>query len=230
MPSIVHGQPLITPFMSAFVGAITADGQTTRVAAIAASTQGGIVLLNLVANDITLSATTARLFKGEKLLFGVADTLRWDAPSLLGRVEAVSYRQIKAAVPNTREKNVLVLPHTADIGEGITRPDAIEPPAAPGASAPKAARPPRFIFANHDETAPQARAFLGHLRALRVVFLPHWADLLWTNGLAANLITPLPALGVRAWQIASDQQHWAQLISEAVSARRMARHAQALTA
>jgi hypothetical protein len=132
--------------------------------------------------------------------------------------------------PATAKPPRAVLPHTADIGEGITRPDAIEPPAAPGASAPRAARPPRFIFANHDQAAPHARAFLGHLRALRVVFLPHWADLLWMDGLAAKLITPLPALGVRAWQIASDQQRWAQLISEAVCAKRLARHAQALTA
>ena len=74
---------------------------------------------------------------------------------------------------NTREKNYLVIPHTADIGEGLTRPEAIETP-SPGATATgTTARPARYIFANPGETAPNARAFLGHMRALRVVFLPH---------------------------------------------------------
>ena len=222
---------MITPFMSAFVGAITADGQTARVAAIAASTQGGIVLLNLVANDITLSATTARLFKGEKLLFGVADTapLGRAEPAWSRRGGELSPDQGRRARTPARKTSWCCRTPPISARASRARTPSSRPP-RPARATPKVARPPRFIFANHDETAPHARAFLGHLRALRVVFLPHWADLLWMEGLAANLITPLPALGVRAWQIASDQQRWAQLISEAVSARRMARHAQALTA
>jgi len=194
---MLTGSTLVRPLLSEFVGSITADGQTTRVAAIALNTQGKAVLLNLVANDTTLSATTARFFKGEQLLFGVAEGMAWSAPNLFGRADQVSYRQIKAAIPNTREKNYLVIPHTADIGEGLTRPDALETPSPAPAAASTAVRPPRYIFANHDESAPNGRAFLGHLRALRVVFLPHWADVLWAEGLAAQLITPLPSLGSR---------------------------------
>jgi hypothetical protein len=220
----------VRPLLSEFVGSIAADGQTTRVAAIALSTQGKAVLLNLVANDTTLSAMTARFFKGEQLLFRVADGMAWSAPNLFGRADQVSYRQIKAAIPNTREKNFLVIPHTADIGEGLIRPDAIET-ASPGAAATStAARPARYIFANPGESAPNARAFLGHLRALRVVFLPHWADRLWAEGLAANLIAPLPSLGVVAWQITSDQARWHQLVSEAVREKRIARHTFAVAA
>jgi hypothetical protein len=231
MPPILTGSAHIRPFTSAFVGSISADGQTTRVAAVALTAQGAVAMLNLVANDTTASAATARLFKGEQLHFTVADGLRWEAPSMFGRVDAVSYRQIKAAVPNTREKNVLVLPHTADIGEGILRPDAIET-SLPTSAAPATTttRPPRFLFANHDEAAPHPRAFLGHLRALRVVFLPHWADELWLTGIAARLITPLPSLGVAAWQIASDQTRWQQLVSEAVRERRLTSHTFAVTA
>jgi len=231
MPPILTGATLVRPFLSEFVGVIKADGQTSRVAAIALNTQGKAVLLNLVANDTTLSATTARLFKGEQLLFGAAEGMTWSAPNMFGRADQVSYRQIKAAVPNTREKNYLVLPHTADIGEGIVRPDAIEtiPPGGESTSG-SAARPARYIFANHDEPAPNARAFLGHLRALRVVFLPHWADQLWAEGMAAHLITPLPSLGIRAWQIASDQARWQHLVSDAVRERRMARHTFAVAA
>ena len=231
MPPVLTGHEQLRPLATEFVGSVTADGQTTRVAAIALTTQGKVALLNLIANDTTVRAATARLFKGEQLLFRVADGLRWDAPTQIGRAESVSYRQIKAAVPNTREKNYLVIPHTADIGEGISRPDAIEALTTAGVTtAPQPMRPPRFIFANHDEATPNARALLGHLRALRVVFLAHWADHLWLEGVSANLIAPLPALGVSAWQIDSDQTRWHQLVSEAVRARRMTRHAFAVAA
>jgi hypothetical protein len=231
MSPLLSESTLVRPLLSEFVGSIAADGQTTRVAAIALNVQGKAVLLNLVASDTTLSATTARFFKGEQLLFQIAEGLTWSAPNLFSRADAVSYRQIKAAIPNTREKNFLVIPHTADIGEGLTRPDAIDmrsPGATPAADT--AARPARYVFANPGETAPNARAFLGHLRALRVVFLPHWADRLWAEGLAADLITPLPSLGVTAWQIASDQARWHQLVSDAVRDKRMARHTLAVAA
>lgn len=230
MSTLLAHTTLVRPLLSEFVGSITADGQTTRVAAIAINTQGKAALLNLVANDTTLSAITARFFKGEQLLFQVAEGMTWSAPNVFGRADAVSYRQIKAAIPNTREKNFLVIPHTADIGEGLTRPDAIDTPSPGAAATGTTARPARYIFANPGEIAPNARAFLGHLRAMRVVFLPHWADRLWAEGLAANLITPLPSLGVTAWQIVSDQPRWHQLVSEAVRDKRMARHTFAVAA
>jgi hypothetical protein len=230
MCTLLAHTTLVRPLLSEFVGSIAADGQTTRVAAIALSTQGKAVLLNLVANDTTLSAMTARFFKGEQLLFRVADGMAWSAPNLFGRADQDSYRQIKAAIPITREKNFLVIPHPADIGEGLIRPDAIET-ASPGAAATgTTARPARYIFANPGESAPNARAFLGHLRALRVVFLPHWADRLWAEGVAAQLITLLPSLGVAAWQITSDQARWHQLVSEAVREKRIARHTFAVAA
>jgi hypothetical protein len=231
MSLLLHSHAPVQPFTTSFVGSITPDGQTTPVAALARTAQGPLAQLNQVANDTTVSAATARLFKGESLTFQAAEGLHWDGATQLGRVDGVSYRQIKAVVPNTREKNVLVIPHTADIGEGLSRPDAIETPSsARSATTPTPARLPRFLFANHDEAAPSARAFLGHLRALRVVFLPHWADALWQDGLAADLITPLPALGVSAWQLASDQTRWHELVSEAVRARRMTRHTAAVAA
>lgn len=230
MPALLTGSAIIRPFASTFAGSITADGQTARVAALAVTAQARVALLSLVASETTVSAVAARLFKGEQLPFAVAEEAAWTGSVLLGRLDAVSYRQIKAAVPHTREKNYLIIPHTADIGEGIARPDAIETAPETAAAAGAPARPPRFLLANHDEAVPNARAFLGHLRALRVVFLPHWADRLWAEGLAAGLVTPLPALGVAAWQLTSDQQRWQQLVSDAVRARRLSRHAFAVAA
>ncbi len=130
MTALLSGSEHIRPFTSQFAGSITADGQTARVAAIVLTTAGKLALLNLVANDTTLSAITATLFQGQALPFAVAEGMAWDAPTLLGRAEGVSYRLIKAPIPNTRERNYLLLPHTADIGEGIVRPDKIAPPAS----------------------------------------------------------------------------------------------------
>jgi hypothetical protein len=74
-------------------------------------------------------------------------------------------------------------------------------------------------------TPPSRNAFDGHLRALCVVRFydtrslaaqhrTHiWTDQLWTHGLAHRLITELPALGIRAWQLSGDLLAWAGLIS-----------------
>ena len=84
---------------------------------------------------------------------------------------------------------------------------------------------PRFVLGNADAHAPSRNAFDGHLRALRVVRFydtrsgaaQHrtriWTNQLWTDGLAAGLITKLPALGIRAWQLSGDLLAWADLIS-----------------
>jgi hypothetical protein len=84
---------------------------------------------------------------------------------------------------------------------------------------------PRFVLGNADAPAPSRNAFDGHLRAMRVVRFSDtrsraaqhrthiWTDQLWTHGLAAGLITELPALGIRAWQLSGDLLAWADLIS-----------------
>ena len=85
---------------------------------------------------------------------------------------------------------------------------------------------PRFVLGNADAHAPSRNAFDGHLRALRVVryydtrsgAARHrtciWTDQLWTHGLEHDLITELPALGIRAWQLSGDLLAWADLISD----------------
>jgi len=85
---------------------------------------------------------------------------------------------------------------------------------------------PRFVLGNADAHAPSRNALDGHLRALRVVRFSDtrgmvaqhrtriWTDQLWIHGLAEGLITELPALGIRAWQLSGDLLAWANLISE----------------
>ncbi len=43
-----------------------------------------------------------------------------------------------------------------------------------------------------------------------------WAEALWQRGLASDLITPLPALGMRAWRLSGDLLAWSALVGEGV--------------
>ena len=83
----------------------------------------------------------------------------------------------------------------------------------------------RFVLGNWDEATPHLRSFLGHLHAMRVIFLHRhenpalvemWASQLWMQGLARDLITPLEALGIKAWKLTGDLTLWSHLISEGV--------------
>jgi hypothetical protein len=92
---------------------------------------------------------------------------------------------------------------------------------------------PRYLFGNWSETTPHQRTFLGVLRGLRALFLnvppgaepgmvtamQQWAEALWHAGLAHDLITPLPAVGIRAWRVAGDLARWSDLISNGVRER-----------
>jgi hypothetical protein len=84
---------------------------------------------------------------------------------------------------------------------------------------------PRFVLGNAAAHAPSRNAFDGHLRALRVVRFydtrsvaaQHrtriWTEQLWIHGLEHGLVTELPALGIRAWQLSGDLLAWAALIN-----------------
>ena len=105
----------------------------------------------------------------------------------------------------------------ADDEDATTASGALTPTMQSGA--------PRFVLGNAAAHTPSRNAFDGHLRALRVVryYDTHslatqhrtriWTDHLWTHGLAEGLIIVLPALGIRAWQLAGDLLAWADLIS-----------------
>ncbi len=43
-----------------------------------------------------------------------------------------------------------------------------------------------------------------------------WAQALWHCGLAADLISPLPALGMRAWKLSGDLLAWSALVGAGV--------------
>jgi hypothetical protein len=214
-----------------FFGTIEHDGQPIRVAALATH-PSGVALLSFVGYDTSVSAALAKLHLKDHLVFQPAEDVAWAGPRLLQRVSGMSYAQFPSAIASTREKHVLLLPYASNIGHGLLHPQDIPEEPKIGDTrtsvAPSPIPHPRFVLGNHDEDTPHRDSFLGHLRALRVIFLRRasgddeaklantWASHLWAKGLERALITPIPALGVKAWALTSDVRLWSPLISEGV--------------
>ncbi len=141
--------------------------------------------------------------------------------------------------------HALALVRTAHLTEGILHPpDLPEMRAQSEAAAPEQEREPRqvppppsgrpkppvwvsrYVLGNWDESSPHRQSFLGHLYALRVLFLhrhaehpewpEQWAEMLWQRGLATDLIVPLAANGMRAWRLSGDLLAWSALIGTGV--------------
>jgi hypothetical protein len=227
-----------------FVGTMQADGQQVRVAALACD-ETRVVALSLVGFDTSIGVVFSRLWSSTAVPFTPADSWQeeWRGPEQLQR-SGERYKQCVAHLEGTREVHALALVRTAHLTEGILHPpdlpemqkpsDAPEQELedAPSRSLPaaKQAKPPvwvpRYVLGNWDESGPHQQSFLGHLYALRVLFLHRqaqhpewpvqWAESLWQRGLACDLITPLPAIGMHAWRLSGDLLAWSALVGEGV--------------
>jgi len=224
------------------VGEISADGQPTRVTALATDQDGHIVFLSLVGYETSVSAALARLVKGEQLGFLPASA--WSGPTALQALR-VSYCLWRAEVGGTREKQGVAFPSCASIAYGLRH-----PPELPRRSPEEARRleeerkqnpfaeidatlarlragkldsqilPDRIVLAGHAHEAPPPATFFGHLRAVRALCLPSlaWVDTLWDAGLRERLLWPLHGAGIRAWRMDGNPAHWNALISAAIRA------------
>ena len=211
-----------------FYGTIKADGQVPKVAALACHQQE-VVAISLVGYDTSVSAALARLWQREQLAFEPDPAIDWHGPQLLGRRQE-NYKQFHTILPGTKEVHTLALPASAHIAEGMLHPpDVPKPQQEQGPSAPPIQPAQmdrsRFVLGNWDEATPHLRSFLGHVHAMRVIFLHQhenpalveaWASQLWLQGLARDLITPLQALGIKAWKLTGDLTIWSHLIGEGV--------------
>lgn len=237
--TLLTGTLPVRPFdPTRFFGTIRTDGQAVRVAAIAANPEGKTVFLSLTGFDTSVSALLATLFKREAILFVPDEDLDWTGPRRLERL-GLNYKQVGAAIAGTREKHVVTFPYAAHIADGALHPPQI--PAALTKQGPTTAAndsagqhehtpDPRFVFGNADETTPNFESFLGHLIALRVIVIRspdlrplmlRWVEQFWTQGLERSLITPLPALGIRAWQISGDLVQWNAIITDGIRQGRL---------
>ena len=75
---------------------------------------------------------------------------------------------------------------------------------------------PRFLAGNVHEESPARATFRGHLCAMRLPHVKTWVDGLWEQGCAAGLIVPVPAMGIRVWQLNTDLPLWSGLITRSL--------------
>jgi hypothetical protein len=243
---LLDGTLPLRPFHpDSFVGTMQADGQQVRVAALACD-ETRVVALSLVGFDTSIGVVFSRLWSSTAVPFTPATTWQdeWRGSEQLQR-SGERYKQCVAHPEGTREVHALALVRTAHLTEGILHPPDLpemqkqseepEPeqeqaPPSRSLSAAKQVKPPvwvpRYVLGNWDESGPHQQSFLGHLYALRVLFLHRhaehpewpiqWAEALWERGFASDLITRLPALGMRAWRISGDLLAWSTLVGEGV--------------
>lgn len=210
--SILSGSPLVLPYDSdGFVGALEADGQQVKVAAIACDGER-VILLSLVGYDTSLGVMLGRLWGDTKVAFHPAFAWadEWHGKTLVQRAGS-SYRTVGGPMGGVREVHVLALLRSASIREGILNPPELpEPPkpepasnasdyevspptpASSATTTPAPPKPPpwvaRYILGNWHETSPNRRAFQGHLAAVRIPILsrheahPDWPDQ-WADAL-----------------------------------------------
>lgn len=248
--SVLDGTLPVYPFHpDGFVGTLQADGQQVRVAALACQGRH-VVVLSLVGFDTSIGVVLSRLWSLTAVSFlpAPAWTTEWSGPEQLAR-GAEHYKQCVAHLDGTREVHALAFLRTAHLTEGILHPpdlpqeekvveDAIQQQQTkrrheqPEQHEQQAQQPkppkwvPRYILSNWNEIGPHRQSFLGHLYALRVLFLhrhlehpewpEQWADALWDRGCTAGLITPLDALGLRGWKLSGDLTAWSKLVGAGV--------------
>jgi hypothetical protein len=181
-------------------------------------------VLSVVGFDTSIAAALAKLHAGKGLVFQPGAEVLWSGTAKLVRLSS-PYKQSKPKLlVGTRERHAVTYSRLCDIGYGLLHPPSIPNPKLRELAAqqglPEAAKPvpatPRYVLGNWHEETPERSAFLGHLRALRVIHLPAWADALWHHGLEAQLIEPLPALGCRCWRVEGDLERWSALLSSGV--------------
>jgi hypothetical protein len=220
-----------------FIGTLQADGQQVRVAALACDDER-VIALSLVGFDTSIGVVLARLWSSTAVPFEPAPNWQeaWQGPAQLKR-SSERYKQCVAHLEGTREVHALALLRSAHLTEGILHPPDLPEMREPSSSesaqqeravatSPTQVKPPvwipRYILGNWDEAGPNKQSFLGHLYALRVLFLhrhdehPEWPDVwaqaLWKRGLESELITSVSALGMRAWRLSGDLMAWSALV------------------
>jgi acylphosphatase len=235
----MNGGAQVRPFDGRFHGTVAADGQTVRVAALAANHDDGLVMVSLVGYDTSVSAALAKIWKGDAVGFLPSQEDKWTGVTSLKRMAEVNYRQFAAPLVGTREKHLVALPYTAHIADGIAIPPEIPAEAKKGAGQGDEGEgegegegekqpvlkldqdvKPRFLLANAGEETPNPRNFLFHLVGLRVILLrkgsqaavSQWGNHLWEQGNREGLITPVPALGIQCWKLTGNIVRWNDLV------------------
>jgi hypothetical protein len=197
LPKTVEANPPI-PFIDEEVGSAAHEKHMPSVRAIASDPDRGLVLLNLVGADASVSAVIMELLRSKSngvgfmpTLFGVQPT---NLPTQLTIQTGIRYTAFRSALAtlggSISLKNWCLLISTANIGESRRRapiipPQLLPPPPAPAttegapavpADTSPAAPSPHYVIGAAGVTTPEPNTLLGHLRAIGVVVADAWAE------------------------------------------------------
>jgi len=240
-PASIDTDPPI-PFTDEEIGSAAHEKHMPSVRAIAVDPDRGLVLLNLVGADASVSAVIMELLRSKSNGVGFMPTLfgsqQSTIPTQLSIQTGIRYTTFRSALAtpggSLNVKNWCLLISTANIAESrrrapIISPQLLPPPpatteAAPAVPAgqPPAAPPPHYVIGTATITTPDAHALLGHLRAIGVVVADTWAEAVRDLALDTQLVMPIPAAGVKCWRIDGDLMKWVDLVRHGIQSKRFA--------
>jgi hypothetical protein len=244
----INADPPI-PFTDEEIGSAAHEKHMPGVRAVAVDQDRGLVLLNLVGADASVSAVIMELLRSKSNGVGFMPTLFAGQHSTISTQltiqPGVRYSTFRSALAtpggSLNQKNWCLLISTANIVESRRRPPIIpsqllppvptsattETTSAAPASQPPAVPSPHYVLGAATATTPNPNALLGHLRAIGVVVADAWAETVRDLALDAQLVTSIPAAGVTCWRIDADLITWVGLIRHGIQSRRLAISAQA---
>ena len=243
LPAITDADPPI-PFIDEEIGSAAHEKHMPSVRAVAVDPDRGLVLLNLVGADASVSAVIMELLRSKSNGVGFMPTLFGGQPSNLPTQLTIQqggrYTTFRSALAtpggSINQKNWCLLISTANIAESRRRapiipPQLLPPPpppttaeaasVAPASQAPSAPVP-HYVIGGVAAATPDPNALLGHLRAIGVVVADAWAAAVRDLAIDAQLVTPIPAAGVTCWRVDGDLVKWVDLVRQGIQSRRFA--------
>ncbi len=237
-PTAINSDPPL-PFTDEEIGSAAHEKHMPSVRAIAVDPDRGLVLLNLIGADTSVSAVLMELLRSKSAGVGFMPTLfarqSTNIPTQLMIQHGIRYTTFRSALAtpsgSISQKNWCLLIATANIAERRRRapiiPSQLLPPPATGEAAPAVptdtppvAPPPHYVIGAATATSPDPHAVLGHLRAIGVVVADAWAGPMRDLAIEQQLITPMPAAGVSCWRIDGDLVRWVALIAHGIQVGR----------
>jgi hypothetical protein len=240
-PAIIDTDPPI-PFTDEEIGSAAHEKHMPSVRAIAVDPDRGLVLLNLVGADASVSAVMMELLRSKSNGVGFMSTLfarqPSNIPTQLSIQSGIRYTTFHSALATSggslNQKNWCLLISTANIVESRRRAPSIPaqllpPPPAPAtteaasaapSSQPPVTPPPHYVIGAASASTPDAHALLGHLRAIGVVIADTWAAAVRDLAIDAQLVSSMPAAGVRCWRIDGDLVKWIDLVRQGIQSQR----------
>jgi hypothetical protein len=187
------------PFTDEEIGSAAHEKHMPSVRAIAVDPDRGLVLLNLIGADASVSAVIMELLRSKTNGVGFMPSLfagqLADIPTQLTIQHGIRYTTFRSALAtlggSIGQKNWCLLIATANLAESRRRAPTIPPqllppspttaetvPSVP-ADKPLATPPPHYVIGAATATTPNPQAMLGHLRAIGVVAADDWAEAIW---------------------------------------------------